>query len=221
MCPGTKIREFSGIVSLSIPIQLTCRLLSSAIHPAADDCTSLQEAETARIAPAFSKGVKFQDGLSPGQGDEGETVIPGVDKHNTSMRTQSPVSEKPRIESKHRNLIERTTWTFIMIAGFIGSFVTSHVSHLYVLKAFQSPIVLLCMGHPYMILLVMLCQTLVYKEVTALFQLSNRKLVHLRLLIRTAAYSLILSLCYKDGETDVNGQGGFARRERWNKTLNW
>lgn len=31
------------------------------------------------------------------------------------------------------------------------------------------------MGHPYMILLVMLCQTLVYKEVTALFQLSNRK----------------------------------------------
>jgi phosphatidate cytidylyltransferase len=31
------------------------------------------------------------------------------------------------------------------------------------------------MGHPYMILLVMLCQTLVYKEVTALFALRDRE----------------------------------------------
>lgn len=32
---------------------------------------------------------------------------------------------------------------------------------------------LLCLGHPYMILLVMLCQMLVYKEVTALFELRD------------------------------------------------
>jgi hypothetical protein len=37
-----------------------------------------------------------------------------------------------------------------------------------------------------MILLVMLCQTLVYKEVTALFQLSNRKLVHSRFILNIA-----------------------------------
>lgn len=31
------------------------------------------------------------------------------------------------------------------------------------------------MGHPYMIVLVEICQTLVYKEVTALFGFSARK----------------------------------------------
>ena len=34
---------------------------------------------------------------------------------------------------------------------------------------------LLCLGHPYMILLVLVCQTLVYKEVTALFELRDQK----------------------------------------------
>ncbi|GHJ84596.1 hypothetical protein NliqN6_0998 [Naganishia liquefaciens] len=144
--------------------------------PLTDDGRSDEVSEAVQTVPAFNKGVKFQDGLSPGQGDDGETIIPGVDKHNTSMRAKDLASQVTRKESKHRNLIERTTWTFIMIAGFI---------------------VLLCMGHPYMILLVMLCQTLVYKEVTALFQLSNH------------------------GDTQSKGQGGFARRERWNKTLNW
>lgn len=57
-------------------------------------------------------------------------------------------------KKKDQNAMERTIWTFIMIFGFIG---------------------LLCAGHPYMILLVMLCQTLVYKEVTALFNLRDRE----------------------------------------------
>jgi hypothetical protein len=71
--------------------------------------------------PLSTKGVKFQDGLSPGQGDDGETIIPGVDRHNTSELEQRSVQQIVSPESKHRNLIERTTWTFIMIAGFIGS----------------------------------------------------------------------------------------------------
>ncbi|KAJ9092292.1 hypothetical protein QFC20_007420 [Naganishia adeliensis] len=133
-------------------------------------------AQNVDTVPLSAKGVKFQDGLSPGQGDDGETIIPGVDRHNASELDTRSDRQIVQLESKHRNLIERTTWTFIMIAGFI---------------------VLLCMGHPYMILLVMLCQTLVYKEVTALFQLSNH------------------------GDANAKGQGGFARRERWNKTLNW
>lgn len=77
-------------------------------------------------------GVKFEDGVAPGEGREGERTIP---------------------VKKNQNMIERTVWTFIMIFGFIG---------------------LLCAGHPYMILLVMVCQTLVYKEVTALFDLRDR-----------------------------------------------
>ncbi|ORX34526.1 cytidylyltransferase family-domain-containing protein [Kockovaella imperatae] len=76
--------------------------------------------------------VKFEDGIGPGEGKDGETTI-----------------KKPK---SNQNVIERTIWTFIMIGVFIA---------------------LLCLGHPYMILLVMLCQTLVYKEVTALFDLRD------------------------------------------------
>ena len=48
------------------------------------------------------------------------------------------------------------------------------------------------MGHAYMILLVMLCQTLVYREVTALFSLKRK-----------------------------DGQGNISGRDPWSKTLNW
>ncbi|KAK6903909.1 hypothetical protein I203_107420 [Kwoniella mangroviensis CBS 8507] len=105
-------------------------------------------------------GVKFEDGVAPGEGKEGEKTI-----------TSPP---KPVVK-KDRNVIERTTWTFIMIGGFIG---------------------LLCMGHPYMILLVMLCQTLVYKEVTALFDLRDH------------------------GANQVDVAAG-EKGDKWSKTLNW
>lgn len=89
---------------------------------------------TPSATPASPKnGVKFSDGVAPGEGPDGEKIIP---------------------VKKNQNVIERTVWTFIMIFGFIG---------------------LLCAGHPYMILLVMLCQALVYSEVTALFNLRDRK----------------------------------------------
>ena len=48
------------------------------------------------------------------------------------------------------------------------------------------------MGHAYMIILVMLCQTLVYREVTALFSLKRK-----------------------------DGQGNISGRDPWSKTLNW
>ncbi|WVQ84110.1 hypothetical protein IAT38_006255 [Cryptococcus sp. DSM 104549] len=100
-------------------------------------------------------GVKFEDGLAPGEGQEGEKII-----------------APPK---KDRNAVERTIWTFIMIGGFIT---------------------LLCMGPPYMILLVMLCQTLVYKEVTALFDLRDH------------------------GAANVVVPPG-EKGDRWSKTLNW
>ncbi|KAL7418755.1 phosphatidate cytidylyltransferase [Cryptotrichosporon argae] len=99
-------------------------------------------------------GVKFEDGVGPGEGRDGEKTI------------------KPK---KHQNVIERTTWTFIMIFGFIT---------------------LLCLGHPYMILLVMLCQTLVYKEVTALFELRDH------------------------GSQKITPAPG-EKGDSWSKTLNW
>lgn len=151
---------------------------SSASHTTGDGQRD-QGAEAIQTAPAASKGVKFQDGLSPGQGNDGETIIPGVDKHNTSIRATDPDNQPSRQESKHRNLIERTTWTFIMIAGFIGALLCNYRLARNLIPS--SLVVLLCMGHPYMILLVMLCQTLVYKEVTALFQLSNRMSAQLKI----------------------------------------
>ncbi|KAI0730251.1 phosphatidate cytidylyltransferase [Fomitopsis betulina] len=72
--------------------------------------------------------------------------------------------------AKRQSFLTRTLWTFIMIGGFLG---------------------LLLMGHVYMIVLVMLCQTLVYREVTSLFSL-------------------------KRNDAD-EGRG----RDPWSKTLNW
>jgi len=50
------------------------------------------------------------------------------------------------------------------------------------------------MGHAYMIILVMLCQTLVYREVTALFSLKNAT--------------------PESGEIE-------HKKDPWSKTLNW
>lgn len=51
------------------------------------------------------------------------------------------------------------------------------------------------MGHVYMIILVMLCQTLVYREVTALFSLRHA--------------------------TPETGEVPQSRKDPWSKTLNW
>ena len=52
------------------------------------------------------------------------------------------------------------------------------------------------MGHAYLIILVMLCQTLVYREVTALFSL-------------------------KDMSPDTADLAVMGNKDPWSKTLNW
>ncbi|RDB24932.1 putative phosphatidate cytidylyltransferase [Hypsizygus marmoreus] len=85
-----------------------------------------------------------------------------------------PVQDAEKVK-KRQSFITRTLWSFIMIGGFIG---------------------LLLLGHAYMILLVMLCQTLVYREVTALFSLKSTK--------------------PQSGDAeDMHG------KDPWSKTLNW
>lgn len=49
--------------------------------------------------PSSKIGVKFEDGVAPGEGKEGEKTMP----------------------KKNQNVVERTIWTFIMIFGFIGT----------------------------------------------------------------------------------------------------
>ncbi|KAJ3874943.1 phosphatidate cytidylyltransferase [Lentinula edodes] len=87
-----------------------------------------------------------------------------------SSKQDAPPSDPENVK-KRQNIFTRTLWTFIMIGIFIG---------------------LLLMGHAYMVLLVMLCQTLVYREVTALFVLAQ-----------------------SDKRDEVEG------KDPWSKTLNW
>ncbi|KAF8678200.1 Phosphatidate cytidylyltransferase [Rhizoctonia solani] len=76
-----------------------------------------------------------------------------------------------------QSAITRTIWTLIMIGGFFG---------------------LMAMGPAYLILLVMLCQTIVYREVTALFALTGRKKL--------------------SSQNDMDDE---AARDPWSKTINW
>ncbi|CAA7261615.1 unnamed protein product [Cyclocybe aegerita] len=93
----------------------------------------------------------------------------------STTESAPPVQDAEQVK-KRQNALNRIIWTFIMIGGFIG---------------------LLLLGHAYMILLVMLCQTLVYREVTALFSL------------KTAT---------PEGR-DVDQLKG--KKDPWSKTLNW
>lgn len=72
---------------------------------------------------------------------------------------------------KMRNAGIRTLWTFIMIGGFLCASARRDREDW---GSCVFLLVLLLMGHVYMILLVMLCQSLVYREVTALFTLGMK-----------------------------------------------
>lgn len=108
-----------------------------------------------------------------------------------AVKTKQDIQEAERTK-KRQNLVTRTLWTFIMIGGFMGN-----AGHPFL----TSPNVdirtgLLLMGHAYLIILVMLCQTLVYREVTALFSLKD--------------------ISPETAEFAVKGH-----KDPWSKTLNW
>lgn len=97
-------------------------------------------------------------------------------------------------EKKRQNVLTRTIWTLIMIGGFIGKGVLA------LMVVSQEGLILftglLLLGHVYMIVLVMVCQTLVYREVTALFSLATT-------------------------DTRIQGKGPLKAKDPWSKTLNW
>ncbi|KAG6897902.1 hypothetical protein C0992_009386 [Termitomyces sp. T32_za158] len=141
------------------------------------------------IPPSSASEEQSQPGLvslTPSPTIDKEILVPEpIDKHGkgqaeslvevSSPPTQVVPSQDTEKAKKRQSFITRTLWTFIMIGGFIG---------------------LLLLGHAYMILLVMLCQTLVYREVTALFSLKSTK---------PESY-------------DAEAMGG---KDPWSKTLNW
>jgi phosphatidate cytidylyltransferase len=104
--------------------------------------------------------------------DEGQSVSkPDVEQ---ALKSEPDPQEVERTK-KRQSILTRTLWTFIMIGGFVA---------------------LLLMGHVYMIMLAMLCQTIVYREVTALFSLKSH--------------------APESGEIENKG-----KKDPWSKTLNW
>lgn len=62
-------------------------------------------------ASPSKNSVKFEDGVLPGEGAEGERTITRSEKNELQVAVVAP---------KKQNFVERTVWTFIMIFGFIG-----------------------------------------------------------------------------------------------------
>ena len=88
-------------------------------------------------------------------------------QHNNNNSDHSTESK-----SKKQAIITRTIWTFIMVSGFFGC---------------------LFAGHAWLIMLVMLCQSLSYREVTALFGF----------------------------KTEYGIKSDNSERDRWSTILNW
>ena len=104
-----------------------------------------------------------------------------------------------------KKVYERTLFTFIMIGGFIG---------------------LMLMGHPYMIMLVLFVQVLVYREVTALFNIPGRPSVTGGVRKKGPAASVASSRASsavqsEDEDDEMGGREGRRKEELWSKTLSW
>ncbi|UZJ53000.1 hypothetical protein CBS101457_002320 [Exobasidium rhododendri] len=104
-----------------------------------------------------------------------------------------------------KKIYERTIFTFLMIGGFVA---------------------LVLLGHPYMIMLVLLVQILVYHEVTALFNIPGRPSVTGGS-SKPGAYSNASSRAGSaaqsedDDDDEMGGREGRRKEELWSKTLSW
>ncbi|KAF7321368.1 Phosphatidate cytidylyltransferase [Mycena kentingensis (nom. inval.)] len=117
------------------------------------------EPEAMHVEPPASAGpesLQFSNVVAPASPPVVAAPIQEKPAPMVAENPPPPPAENPTLGAetakKRQNVFTRTLWTLIMIGAFI---------------------VLLLLGHTYMILLVMLCQTLVYREVTALFSLTT------------------------------------------------
>lgn len=97
---------------------------------------------------------------------------------------------------KWKSVVTRTVWTLIMIGGFCT---------------------LVVMGHPYLIILVIVCQALVFKEISALFDVAAKP-VHHHHHSREHSRSGDKALSPTRAARDARAR---AERERWSKVLSW
>ncbi|SYW85280.1 related to CDS1 - CDP-diacylglycerol synthase [Ustilago bromivora] len=123
---------------------------------------------------------------------------------STTQKQQSQEDAAAASKAKWKKIYERTLFTLIMIAGFVA---------------------LVLLGHPYMILLVMVSQTLVYREIVALFNIPGRPSVtggggtgrssHMSSAPTSAATS------EDEEEERIQSRLEGRREELWSKALSW
>ncbi|PWZ01612.1 hypothetical protein BCV70DRAFT_173113 [Testicularia cyperi] len=140
------------------------------------------------------------------------TVQPASDKDLKApeVPARREAKQQPETEdadaakkAKLKKIYERTLFTLIMIGGFIG---------------------LLLMGHPYMILLVMVSQTLVYREVVALFNIPGRPSVTgggRSSRMSSAPTSAATSEVEDDEDERIIKRAEGRRDQLWSKALSW
>lgn len=111
---------------------------------------------------------KASEDLKSGSFAKESKVELAADVHDAGEAKEVVKIEEEKAK-KLRNAGTRTLWTLIMISGFLSKSVFILVASTYMNQ--PQPIALLAMGHAYMILLVLLCSSVVYREVTRLFTL--------------------------------------------------
>lgn len=145
--------------------------------------------------PEVTQEKKLSNGTNVFEGSQGPSIEEKSDFHveevTAPVEAQNSITDSENAK-KRRSFFERTLWTFVMIGGFLRvSFLFLLTSCILILLNYS---VCLALGHAYMIMLVMVVQTLVYREVTALFSIGAPK---------------------KDDDDEPNG------KDPWSKTLNW
>lgn len=91
--------KFSPSLPASLPQPTGNALPANRKRKTPQDFTPAGPGNVMNPTSPSKNAVKFEDGLAPGEGKEGEKTI---------------------APKKNRNMIERTIWTFIMIGGFIS-----------------------------------------------------------------------------------------------------
>ncbi|KAL0575737.1 phosphatidate cytidylyltransferase [Marasmius crinis-equi] len=170
VAPVSEVQQDASTVSPNAPVPVALSPPSPPDEPEPKLVEEKAPENPVKAAAHIPEPVKPPPTVAASQ-TEAKTLKQDRSEPTVPVATQNapPPSQD---EKKKQAILTRTLWTFIMIGGFIA---------------------LLLLGHAYMIILVMLCQTLVYREVTALFSLKSTS---------------------HSGSTE-------KRKDPWSKTLNW
>ncbi|SPO25148.1 related to CDS1 - CDP-diacylglycerol synthase [Ustilago trichophora] len=167
-------------------------------QPEADKPESILNAATKSATAERTPDVKVQ---APQRPLQTEVQKP---QQTAKQSQQSQDDAAAAAKAKWKKIYDRTLFTLIMIGAFIG---------------------LLLLGHPYMIVLVMVSQALVYREIVALFNIPGRPSVTgggRSSRMSSAPTSAATSEVDEDEEEErIQRRLEGRREELWSKSLSW